>query len=160
MSRYWKLAAIASVLLLVASGGTYMSGQYRIGKLDVLMDRYAVPVNDFAAANAKARTGSVEADLLEGCKQAQIGSWLQTTDALKFRDPVSGNRITVVLEPGRDFIDINGREISSCVSDEIEDRQFDIGSMTNAWALCLLLVALALAVTAFLGRRVQQARPF
>ncbi len=158
IAKYWRLALIASLLLLIASIGTYMSGQYRIGRLGVLVDRYSSPVTDFAAANSKARTGSMEADLLESCKQAQIGTWLQTTDALKFKDPVSGNRVMVELEAGRDYIDINGREISACVVDEIENRQFDIGSMTNMWAICLLIMALIAGAVAFLGRR--QSRVF
>ena len=143
--------AIASALFLVAALGTYISGQYRIGRLDSLINKYANPVTDFASANSRARQGTVEADLLEGCKQAQIGTWLQTTDALKFKDPISGNRIVVSLEPGRDYIDINGREISSCVTDEIENRQYDIGSMTNTWALCLMITGLIIAGAAIGG---------
>ena len=153
LAKYWRLALIAGILLLIAAAGTFMSGQYRIGRLDVLIDRYSQPVTDFAHANSRARTGSMEADMLEGCKQAQIGTWLQTTDALKFKDPVSGNRIVVELVPGRDYIDINGREISGCVIDEIENRQFDIGSMTNTWAMCLLLMGLVLSIAAIIGRR-------
>lgn len=153
LTKYWQLAFIASAVLIVAAIGTYVSGQYRIGRLDNLINRYSSPVTDYAVANSKARTGTMEADLLEGCKQAQIGTWLQTTDALKFKDPVSGNRILVELEAGRDYIDINGREISACVIDEIENRQFDIGSMTNMWATCLLLIALVLGAVAFIGRR-------
>ena len=153
IAKYWRLALIASLLLFVASMGTYVSGQYRIGRLDLLVGRYSSPVTDFALANSKARTGSMEADLLESCKQSQIGTWLQTTDALKFKDPVSGNRIMVELEAGRDYIDINGREISACVVDEIENRQFDIGSMTNMWATCLLIISLITGAAAYLGRR-------
>lgn len=153
ITRYWRLALTAGVLFLVAALGTYLSGQYRIGKLDTLIDRYAVPVTDYAAANSKARTGTVEADLLESCKQAQIGTWLQTTDALKFKDPVTGNRIMVQLEAGRDYIDINGREISSCITDEIEDRQFDIGSMTSTWVICLTLIGFILSGVAIFGWR-------
>lgn len=153
LAKYWRLAFLAGVLLFIASMGTYVSGQYRIGRLGVLVERYSIPVTDFAVANSKARTGSMEADLLESCKQLQIGTWLQTTDALKFKDPVSGNRIMVELEAGRDYIDINGREISSCVVDEIENRQFDIGSMTNMWAICLLIMSLIVFAAAYLGRR-------
>ena len=153
LAKYWLMALSVALVLLIASVGTYIAGQYRIGRLDALINRYDNPVTDFAAANSKARQGTMEADLLEGCKQAQIGTWLQTTDALKFKDPVSGNRIMVELEAGRDYIDINGREISSCVIDEIENRQFDIGSMTNTWATCLLILALAFGALAFVGYR-------
>lgn len=151
IARYWRVAAMASALILVAALGTYISGQYRIGRLDSLINKYSNPVTDFAAANSRARQGTVEAELLEGCKQAQIGTWLQTTDALKFKDPVSGNRIVVSLEPGREYIDINGREISSCVIDEIENRQYDIGSMTNTWALCLMIMGLIVGGVAVAG---------
>lgn len=153
ITRYWRVTLVTSALFLVAAMGTYVSGQYRIGRLEALIDRYSLPVTDFASANSRARQGTMEADLLEGCKQAQIGTWLQTTDALKFKDPVSGNRISVELEPGRDYIDINGRDISSCVTDEIENRQYDIGSMTNTWALCLLMTGLIIGAVAFVGRR-------
>lgn len=158
--RYWKLALIAGLVILLAAIGTYISGQYRIGRLDALIKRYENPVVDFAAANSKARAGTLEAELLEGCKQAQIGTWLQTTDALKFKDPVSGNRVIVVLEPGRDYIDINGREVSGCVVDEIETRQYDIGSMTNTWAVCLAVMGLALVAAGYIGRRRQSRAGF
>ena len=153
ITRHWRLFAVLSAFLLIAAAGTYMAGQYRIGKLDQLIRRYEEPVVDFAATNARARQGTVEADLLESCKQSQIGTWLQTTDALKFKDPVSGNRIVVSLEAGRDYIDINGREISSCITDEIEDRQFDIGSMTSGWAVALTVIGLLMAAAAFAARR-------
>ncbi len=153
MKKYWRFAFIASGVVLAAALGTYVSGQYRIGRLDALIGKYQNPVADYAGTLSRTKSESMEAELLTGCKQAQIGSWLQTTDALKFKDPVSGNRIAVILEPGRDFIDINGREISSCVVDEIENRQFDIGSMTNAWAFALLLFSLMLAAAGWFGRR-------
>lgn len=142
-SKRSKLAIAACVILLIAAIGTYISGQYRIGRLDVLMDRYDQPVTDYAEAYSKTKLDSLEGELLSDCKQSQIGSWLQTTDALQFEDPISGNRVLVRLEPGKDFIDLNGKEISSCVQDEVENRQFDIGSMTNTWAFCLVVLSFA-----------------
>ncbi len=82
---------------------------------------------------------------------------MQTTDALTFRDPLSGNRILVQLEAGKDFIDINGKELVSCISDEIENRQFNIGSMTNSWAMILIMVgALAGVIAVFFRRRMHE----
>ena len=138
-------------MTLAAAFGTWIAGQYQIGRLDTLRDRYSQPITDFAQTVARARPQSMEADLLEGCKQAQIGTWLQTTDALKFIDPVSGNRVVVRLDPSKSQIDLNGRELASCVSDEIENRQFDIGSMTNTWALVLALLGLGLGVWSWFG---------
>lgn len=146
----WKLWLLASLMTLAAAVGTWGSGQYQIGRLDNLKGRYETPVEDFAVVMAKALPDSMEADLLEGCKQVQIGTWLQTTDALKFNDPISGNRIHVELAPDQAFLDINGREISSCVSDEVENRQFDIGSMTNTWAIILLMVSLSFGAWAWI----------
>jgi hypothetical protein len=148
---HWKIWAIAAATTLVAAFGTWVAGQYQIGRLDTLRDRYSQPVADFAQSVARARPQSMEADLLESCKQVQIGTWLQTTDALKFVDPVSGNRIVVRLDPAKSQIDLNGRELASCVSDEIENRQFDIGSMTNTWALVLALSGLGLGVWSWFG---------
>ena len=153
VAKFWRVGLIAAGLLLIAAIGTYVSGQYRIGRLDALIERYQEPVADYAAANSRARAGTVEAELLESCKQAQIGTWLQTTDALKFKDPVTGNRIVVQLEAGHDYIDINGREISSCVTDELEDRQYDIDSMTTGWSVGLLLASLLFGGLSLLGRR-------
>lgn len=128
-----------------------MSGQYRIGRLDSLNNRYSQPISDYAHNIARVRPNSLEAELLEGCKQAQIGTWLQTTEALNFEDPATGNRIIVTLDPSRAHIDINGRELSSCVSDEIENRQYDIGSMTNTWALVLFILSLGMGAWSWFG---------
>ncbi len=149
--RHWKIWAVAAAMTLVAAGGTWVAGQYRIGRLDALLNKYEMPITDFARSVAQAKIGSMEADLLESCKQAQIGTWLQTTDALEFVDPASGNRIMVRLDPGKAQIDLNGRELSGCVSDEIENRQFDIGSMTNTWSLVLFVLGLGLGAWAWFG---------
>jgi hypothetical protein len=140
----WRVLVLVAATSLVAATGTWIAGQYQIGKLDALHESYSSPVQDYAAAIFDARKHPMEQDFLEGCKQAQIGSWLQTTDALNFVDPVSGNRVQVRLDPDKSFVDINGKEIASCVQDEIESRQFDIGSMTNTWAVILLLIGLGL----------------
>lgn len=150
-ARQWKIWAAAAGMTLAAAFGTWVAGQYQIGRLDTLRDRYSQPVMDFAKAAERARPQSMEADLLESCKQTQIGTWLQTTDALKFVDPVSGNRIVVRLDPSKSQIDLNGRELASCVSDEIENRQFDIGSMTNTWALVLALLGVGLGAWSWFG---------
>ncbi len=141
-SKRCRLALLASIFCLLAALGTWISGQYRIGRLDVLINRYDAPILDYAETASRAKPDSMEADLLQSCKQSQIGSWLQTTDALKFKDPVTGNRILVELESGKDFIDINGRELASCIQDEVENQQFDIGSLTNTWAFTLLVLGL------------------
>lgn len=141
----WKLWALFSFVSLVASVGTWFTGQYQIGQLDSLKGRYDQPVNNFAKYFGNAPGHSLERDLLEGCKQAQIGSWLQTTDALRFDGPLTGNRIDVRLDSEKAFLNLNGRELSDCIQDEVEDRQFDIGSMTNTWAIILLLASLCLA---------------
>lgn len=146
----WKLWLLASLMTFVAALGTWGSGQYQIGRLDTLKGRYEAPVDDFAETRAKAPADSMEADLLEGCKQIQIGTWLQTTDALRFNDPISGNRIHVELAPDQAFLDLNGREIAACVSDEVENRQFDIGSMTNTWAVILLMVSVSFGAWAWI----------
>lgn len=150
-TRHWKIWAFAAVMTLVAAGGTWIAGQYQIGRLDALRDRYNQPITDFAEASARARVGSMEADLLESCKQAQIGTWLQTTDALNFIDPVAGNRIVVQLDPSKSHLDLNGRELAICVDDEIENRQFDIGSMTNTWALVLFIISFGFAAWSWFG---------
>ena len=149
--RHWKIWALAAAMTLVAAGGTWIAGQYRIGRLDALLNEYEQPITDFARTSAQAKLGSMEADLLESCKQAQIGTWLQTTDALEFIDPASGNRVIVRLDPGKAQIDLNGRELSGCVSDEIENRQFDIGSMTNTWSLVLFVLGLGIGAWAWFG---------
>ena len=149
--RYWKVWAFAAFVTLIAATGTWIGGQYKIGRLDVLRDRYDQPIVDYARTVTKAQPNSIEFDLLESCKQAQIGSWLQTTDALTFLDPASGNRVAVRLDPGKSFIDLNGRELAGCIGDEIEDRQFDIGSMTNTWSLVLFIFGLGLAGWSWLG---------
>lgn len=150
-TRHWKIWAIAAAVVMIAAGGTWVGGQYQIGRLDSLRDRYSQPISDYAHTVAKARPDSMEADLLDGCKQAQIGTWLQTTDALSFEDPATGNRIIVTLDPSRAHVDLNGRELSSCVSDEIENRQFDIGSMTNTWALVLFIISLGFGAWSWFG---------
>ncbi len=150
-TRHWKIWAIAAAMIIVAAAGTWTAGQYRIGRLDALVNKYEQPVTDFALYASRARAQSLEADLLEGCKQAQIGTWLQTTDALEFIDPDSGNRIIVRLDPAKSHVELNGRELSVCVRDEIENRQFDIGSMTNTWAMVLLVLGMGLAAWSWFG---------
>lgn len=145
----WRLWALFAFVALVAAFGTWISGQYKIGRLDVLKNNYDEPVQNFAGAFSNAQQHSLEHDLLEGCKQSQIGTWLQTTDALNFRGPVTGNRIEVSLDDSKAFLDLNGREISSCVQGDIEDLQFDIGSMVNTWAVVLLLLSFCLGVWAW-----------
>lgn len=150
-TRHWKIWAITAATVLIAAGGTWIAGQYKIGRLDSMRDRYAEPITDYARAAERPRSGSMEADLLESCKQAQIGTWLQTTDALAFESPVSGNRVIIRLDPAKAFLDLNGRELSSCVSDEIENRQFDIGSMTNTWAMVLFIISLGMGAWSWFG---------
>ena len=100
----------------------------------------------FAATFADCDPHSLERDLLDGCKQSQIGTWLQTTDALRFDGPLTGNRVNVRLDPAQAFLDLNGREIAECVQDEVEERQFDIGSMTNTWAIILFICSLSFGI--------------
>jgi hypothetical protein len=145
----WKLWVLFSFAALVAATGTWLAGQYQIGKLDSLKNRYDQPIANYARFFAGSPSHSLERDLLEGCKQAQIGSWLQTTDALRFDGPLTGNRVDVRLDINKAFVDLNGRELASCVQDEVEDRQFDIGSMTNTWAIILLLSSFCLGVWAW-----------
>jgi hypothetical protein len=143
-SGRWRALALAAATALIAAIGTWIGGQYQIGRLDALRDRYDAPVQDYAAAVFGAKKDPMEQEFLDGCKQAQIGSWLQTTDALDFMDPISGNRVQVRLDPEKSYVDLNGKEVSACVQDEVEARQFDIGSMTNTWAVILFLIALGL----------------
>jgi hypothetical protein len=149
----WKLWALFSLFTLVASIGTWITGQYQIGKLDSLKGKYEQPINNYAKYYGDSPNNSLERDLLEGCKQAQIGSWLQTTDALHFDNPITGNRVGVQLDATKAYIDLNGRELSECVHDEVEDRQFDIGSMTNTWAIILLLGSFCLGAWSWVGRQ-------
>lgn len=148
-SGRWKLWALFAVVSLVAAFGTWVSGQYKIGRLDALKNRYDQPVVNFAKSLSAAQKHSLEYDLLEGCRQNQIGSWLQTTDALSFRGPVTGNRIEVSLDDHKAFLDLNGKELAMCVQGDIEDMQFDIGSMVNTWAVVLLLLSFCLGVWAW-----------
>ncbi len=145
----WKLWALFSFVSLIAAIGTWMSGQYQIGRLDSLKSRYNQAITNYAKYFGDAPFNSLERDLLEGCKQAQIGTWLQTTDALRFDGPLTGNRVDVRLDTSKAYIDLNGREISDCIQDEVEDRQFDIGSMTNSWAIILLLCSFCLGLWAW-----------
>lgn len=149
--RHWKIWAVAAAMILAAAAGTWIAGQYQIGRLDLLLKRYEQPIDDYAELASSARPQSLEADLLQGCKQAQVGTWLQTTDAIEFVDPDSGNRILVRVDPSKSHIDLNGRELSSCISDEIENRQFDIGSMTNTWALVMFVLGIGLGVWSWFG---------
>lgn len=149
--RHWKIWALVAATVLVAAGGTWIAGQYKIGRLDSMRDRYDHPVTDYARAIARVKSSSMEADLLESCKQAQIGTWLQTTDAISFEAPASGNRVLVRLDPSKAYLDLNGTEMSNCISDEIENRQFDIGSMTNTWALVLFIISLGLGAWSWFG---------
>lgn len=149
----WKLWALFCFVFLVASIGTYITGQYKITRLDVLKNRYDEPVTNFARYFDEADNVSIERDLLDGCKQAQIGSWLQTTDALHFDGPLTGNRVQVRLNPEQAYVDLNGGEIAGCVRDEVADRQFDIGSMTTTWAALLLLVSICLGGWAWICRQ-------
>lgn len=142
----WKLWALFCFVSLIAAIGTWITGQYQIGRLDSLKNRYQHPISNYAKFYGNAPDHSLERDLLEGCKQAQIGSWLQTTSALRFNGPLTGNRVDVQLDTTKAYIDLNGKEISDCVQDEVEDRQFDIGSMTNTWAIILLLGSFCLGV--------------
>lgn len=155
----WKLWAVFAVILLICACGTWVSGQYKIGRLDILKNKYDSPIQNFAGAFGAADPHSLEYDLLDGCKQSQIGSWLQTTDALKFRGPVTGNRIDVDLDETKAHFDLNGKEISLCVQDDIEDLQFNIGSMVNTWAIILLLASLSVGLWAgicFYAHRMRQ----
>jgi hypothetical protein len=140
----WKLWALIAVTLMVAALGTWITGQYQIGRLDSLKNRYDQPITNYAKNYSETPENSLERDLLEGCKQAQIGTWLQTTDALRFDSPLTGNRVTVRLDVSKAFVDLNGREISECVQDEVEDRQFDIGSLTSTWAVILMLISVCM----------------
>lgn len=152
----WRLWAFLSAMTLVAAIGTWMSGQYQIGRLDSLKNKYSEPVQNYARMLGNAAPRSIEKDLLEGCKQAQIGTWLQTTDALRFDGPLTGNRVDVRLDPSKAYLDLNGREMAGCMQDEVEERQFDIGSMTNTWAVFLMLGSLCFGVWAaacFYGSR-------
>ncbi|MFA7276910.1 MAG: hypothetical protein WC043_08915 [Pseudobdellovibrionaceae bacterium] len=142
----WKLWALAAIIALIAGIGTWFAGQYQIGRLDTLKGNYEQPVANFAKNIGNAPVKSLERQLLEDCKQAQIGSWLQTTDALRFDGPLTGNRIDIRLDNSKAFLDLNGKEIATCIQDEVEDRQFDIGSMTNTWAILLLLLAFCLGI--------------
>lgn len=138
------LLSLMSCILLFSSLGTWLTGRYQIVKLDDLKDRYWEPVKDFGAtfANASAQPQVLEKELLESCKQSQVGTWLQTTDALMFVDPIAGNRVLVRLDPGRSFIELNGKDISACVQDEIESRQFDISAQTSSWAVLLMVMGI------------------
>lgn len=140
----WKLWFMFALFTLVSSIGTWVTGQYQIGRLDSLKGRYSEPINNYSKYYGDSPENSLERDLLEGCKQAQIGTWLQTTDALRFDGPLTGNRVGVRLDIAKAFIDLNGREMSDCVQDEVEDRQFDIASLTNTWAIILFLISLCL----------------
>ena len=151
----WKLWALFCFFALVASIGTWITGQYQIGRLDSLKNKYEQPINNYAKYYGDSPGNSLERDLLEGCKQAQIGSWLQTTDALRFDNPITGNRVGVQLDVTKAYIDLNGREMSDCIHDEVEDRQFDIGSMTNTWAIILLLFSFCLGGWAWICRQGQ-----
>jgi len=142
----WKLWALAAVVTLLAGIGTWFTGQYQIGRLDSLKNNYDTPVANFAKNIGNAPVKSLEWELLDDCKQAQIGSWLQTTDALRFDGPLTGNRIDVRLDGSKAYLDLNGKEISSCIQDEVESRQFDIGSLTNTWAILLLLLSFCLGI--------------
>lgn len=137
----WKLWAFIAAIIFIATIGTWIAGQYQIGRLDSVKKRYDQPVQNFAKMVSDCAPHSLERDLLEGCKQAQIGSWLQTTDALHFNGPLTGNRIDVRLDADKAYLDLNGKELAECVQDEVEDRQFDIGSMTSTWAIILLLAS-------------------
>ena len=151
----WKLWALFSFFTLVASIGTWITGQYQIGRLDSLKGKYEQPIMNYAKYYGNSPNNSLERDLLEGCKQAQIGSWLQTTDALHFDNPITGNRVGVQLDVTKAYIDLNGREMAECVHDEVEDRQFDIGSMTNTWAIILLLGSFCLGAWSWICHQSQ-----
>lgn len=148
----WKLWAMFALFSFVASLGTWVTGQYQIGRLDSLKSKYSEPISNYAKFYGDSPDNSLEQDLLEGCKQAQIGTWLQTTDALRFDGPITGNRVGVRLDIAKAFIDLNGKEISECIEDEVEDRQFNIGSLTNTWAIILLLISICLGVWAWICR--------
>lgn len=149
----WKLWALFSFFSLMASMGTWITGQYQIGRLDSLKGKYDQAVTNYAKYYGDSPNNSLERDLLEGCKQAQIGTWLQTTDALHFDSPITGNRVGVRLDVTKAYVDLNGRELSDCIQDEVEDRQFDIGSMTNTWAIILFLSSFCLGVWAWFCRQ-------
>lgn len=148
----WKLWAMFAVFALVSSIGTWITGQYQIGRLDSLKDRYGEPISNYAKYYGDSPNNSLERDLLEGCKQAQIGTWLQTTDALRFDGPLTGNRVGVRLDIAKAYIDLSGAEMSGCIRDEVEDRQFDIGSLTNTWSIILFLLSICLGVWSWICR--------
>ncbi len=153
----WRLWALFAGVCLIASIGTWVSGQYKIGRLDALKSNYSDTVINYAKAFDRAPKHSLERDLLDGCKQTQIGTWLQTTDALNFRGPVTGNRVDVSLDPSKAYLDLNGRELASCVQSDIEDMQFDIGSMVNTWSVILLLVSFSIGVWSWICYAAQAA---
>ena len=148
----WKLWAMFAVFALVSSIGAWITGQYQIGRLDSLTDRYGEPITNYAKYYGDSLDNSLERDLLEGCKQAQIGTWLQTTDALRFDGPLTGNRVGVRLDIAKAYIDLSGAEMSGCIRDEVEDRQFDIGSLTNTWSIILFLISICLGVWSWICR--------
>lgn len=153
----WRLWALFAAVCLIASIGTWVSGQYKIGRLDALKSNYSDTVINYAKAFDRAPKHSLERDLLDGCKQTQIGTWLQTTDALNFRGPVTGNRVDVSLDPSKAYLDLNGREIANCIQSDIEDMQFDIGSMVNTWSVILLLASFSIGVWSWICYAAQAA---
>lgn len=141
------LLVVTSFIMFSASLGTWLTGRYQIVQLDDLKDRYWTPVKDYGAtfSAAAAQPKTLERDVLEGCKQSQVGTWLQTTDSLAFIDPIAGNKILVKLDPARAFVELNGRDLSSCVQDEIETLQYDIRSQTSSWSVLLLVLGVITA---------------
>jgi hypothetical protein len=143
-TKKWRQVAIIACVSFLASVGTWMSGQYQVGRLDGLIEEFSRPVEDYAASYADTKEASLERDLMEACKQVQIGTWLQTTDSIRFKDPISGNRFLVQLDPEKSYMDLNGKELSTCMTDEIENKQFDIRSLTNSWSVILMILTLLL----------------
>ncbi len=66
--------AFLAAILLLAGIGSWITGQYQIGRLDNIVNQYREPITDFAAEIAKADPQSVEYELLDSCKQVQIGT--------------------------------------------------------------------------------------
>ncbi|MEK7802706.1 MAG: hypothetical protein AAB276_09665, partial [Pseudomonadota bacterium] len=64
----WKLWAFASAILMIATVGTWIAGQYQIGRLDSVKKRYEQPVQNFAKMMADTTPHDMERDLLESCK--------------------------------------------------------------------------------------------
>ena len=75
-TRHWKIWAIAAAMIIVAAAGTWTAGQYRIGRLDALVNKYEQPVTDFALYAARARAQSLDA-AAQAAAKAQVREQLR-----------------------------------------------------------------------------------